>query len=91
MSKSRSQIMSKLNDLYDWLIGHVPRTIKDGASRAFKTFKDNIMGFCTGSQTNEGLKPLKGPRSAEDHLSHWSNLLKVLTDAIESMEDLEWM
>ena len=39
-----------------WLIGHVPRTVKDGASRAFKTFKDRIMGFynrVTGNQTQQ--------------------------------------
>ena len=45
MSKSRPQVTSKLNDWYDWLINHVPKTIKDGASRAFKTFKDKIMGL----------------------------------------------
>ena len=43
MSKSRPQVKSKLNKWYDWLINHVPKPIKDGASRAFKTFKDKIM------------------------------------------------
>ena len=46
--------MSKLNDWYDWLINHVPSTIKYNASRAFKTFKDKIMGLynrVTGNQT----------------------------------------
>ena len=45
MSKSRSQVKSKLNKWYDWLINHVPKPIKDGASKVFKTFKDNIMGL----------------------------------------------
>ena len=45
MSKSRPQVTSKLNDCYDWLVNHVPKTIKDGASRAFKTFKDRIIGL----------------------------------------------
>ena len=45
MSKSRPQVTSKLNDWYDWLVSHVPKTIKDKASRAFKTFKDKIMGL----------------------------------------------
>ena len=56
MSKSRPQVKSKLNKLYDWLINHVPKPIKDGASRAFKTFKDKIMGLCnrvTGSTANQ--------------------------------------
>ena len=38
MSKSRPQIKSKLNKWYNWLINHVPKPIKDGASKAFKTF-----------------------------------------------------
>ena len=45
MSKSRPQVKGKLNKWYDWLINHVPKPIKDGASRAFKTFKDEVMGL----------------------------------------------
>ena len=66
MCKSRPVLMSKLNDWYDWLINHVPSTIKDGASRAFKTFKDKIMGFynrVTGNQTQR--EEPKGPREPE--------------------------
>ena len=56
MSKSRPQVKSKLNKWYDWLINHVPKPIKDGASRAFETFKDKIMGLynrVTGSAANQ--------------------------------------
>ena len=56
MSKSRPQAKSKLNDWYDWLINHVPKPIKDGASKALKTFKDKIMGLynrVTGSTANQ--------------------------------------
>ena len=63
MSKSRPQVKSKLNDWYDWLINHVPKPIRDGASRAFKTFKDKIMELynrVTGSTTNQ--TQLKGSR-----------------------------
>ena len=66
MSKSRPQVKTKLNKWYDWLINHVPKPIKDGASKAFKTFKDKVMGLynrVTGSTGNEmrtkGLKPFK--------------------------------
>ena len=45
MSKSRPQVKGKLNKWYDWLINHVPKPIKDGASKAFKTFKDKVMGL----------------------------------------------
>ena len=70
MSRSRPQVKSRLNKWYDWLINHVPKPIKDGASKAFKTFKDKIMGLynrVTDSTTNqtqwstepEPLKPLE--------------------------------
>ena len=45
MSKSRPQVKGKLNKWYNLLINHVPKSIKDGASRAFKTFKDKVMGL----------------------------------------------
>ena len=70
MSKSRPQVKSKLNDWYDWLVNHVPKTIGDGASRAFKTFKDKIMGLynrVTGSTVPgaSNQTQLKGSRSRE--------------------------
>ena len=54
MSKSRPQV--KANKWYDWLINHVPKPINDGASKAFETFKDKVMGLynrVTGSTGNE--------------------------------------
>ena len=64
MSKSRPQVKNKLNDWYDWLINHVSKTIKDGTSKVFKTFKDKIMGLynrVTGSADNQTLETqLKG-------------------------------
>ena len=54
MSKSRPQVKTKLNKWHDWLINHVPKPIKDGASKPFKTFK--VMGLynrVTGSTGNE--------------------------------------
>ena len=66
MSKSRPQVKRKLNDWYTWLVNHVHKTAKDKASRAFKTFKDKIMGLynrVTGSTANH--TQLKGSRSRE--------------------------
>ena len=64
-SKSQSQVTRKLNDWYDWLVDHVPKTIKDNASRAFKTFTDKIMGLynrVTGNQTQQNkIEELKIP------------------------------
>ena len=48
MRKSRPQVKTKLNKWYNWLINHVPKPIKDGASKAFKTFKDKVMGCIIG-------------------------------------------
>ena len=56
ISKSRPQVKTKLNKWYDWLINHVPKPIKDCASKAFKTFKDKVMELynrVTGSTGNE--------------------------------------
>ena len=63
MSKSRPQVKGKLNKWYGWLINHVSKPIKDGASRAFKTFKDKVMGLydrVAGSARNE--MRIKGPK-----------------------------
>ena len=66
MSKSQPQVKGKLNKWYDWLINHVPKPIKDGASKAFETFKDKVMGLynrVTGSTGNKTIikesKPFK--------------------------------
>ena len=56
ISKSRPQVKTKLDKWYDWLINHVPKPIKDGASKVFKTFKDKVMGLynrVTGSTGDE--------------------------------------
>ena len=71
MSKCQPQVTSKLNDWYDWLINHVPKPIKDGASRVFKTFKDKIMGLynrVTGSGNQAQLKGSRRPLG----LTTWS-------------------
>ena len=67
MSKSRPQVKSELNDWYDWLINHVPKTVKDKASRAFRTSKDKIMGLYN-RVTGFGDQTLEGPRSVETQL-----------------------
>ena len=63
MSKSRPQVKGKYNKWYDWLINHVPKPIKDDASKAFKPFKDKVIGLynrVTGSTSNE--KRIKEPK-----------------------------
>ena len=66
ISKSRPQVKTKLNKWYDWLINHVPKPIKEGASKVLKTFKDKVMGLynrVTGSAGNE--TRMKGPEPFE--------------------------
>ena len=68
ISKSRPQVKNKLNNWYDWLVNHVPKTVKDKPSRAFKTFKDKIMRLyntVTGSGNRTPEAQLKGSRSCE--------------------------
>ena len=75
MSKSRPQVKSKLNKWYDWLINHVPKPIKDRASKAFETFKDKIMGLYnrvtgSGNQTLEAQRGTQAPQSQNpNHLN----------------------
>ena len=60
--RSRPQVKTKLNKWYDWLINHVPKPIKDGASKAFKTFKDKVMGLYNRVTGSTGNKPeLRNP------------------------------
>ena len=70
MNKIRPRVKNKLNKWYDWLINHVPKPTRDGASKAFKTFKDKIVGLYNratgftapgaGNETRlKGLTPLK--------------------------------
>ena len=54
MSKSRPQVKGKLNKWYNWLINHVLKPIKDGASKVFKTFKDKVMGLYNGVTGSAG-------------------------------------
>ena len=65
MSKSRPQVKNKLNDWYDWLVNHVPKPIKDGASKAFITFKNKIMGLYNRVTDNQiKWEGPKGPATA---------------------------
>ena len=63
ISKIRPQVKTKLSKWYDWLINHVPKPIKDGASRAFKTFKDKVMGLYNRVTGSTGIETrIKEPK-----------------------------
>ena len=80
MSKSRPQVKTKLNKWYNSLINHVPKPFKDqdGASKAFKTFKDKVMGLynrVTGYSGNETrIKEPKPFKPIELEQSFWWGL-----------------
>ena len=42
MEKSRPLVKSEMNEWYDWLVNHVPKTINSKAKEAFNTFKKKI-------------------------------------------------
>ena len=67
MSKSRPQVKNTLNDWYNWLVNHVPKTAKDEASRAFNTFEGKIMELYN-RVTGSGNQALEGPRSTDTQL-----------------------
>ena len=67
MNKSRPQVKNKLNDWYNWLVNHVPKTVKNKVSRAFKTFKDKIMGLYN-RVTGSGNQAPEGPHFADTQL-----------------------
>ena len=48
MGKSRPQVKGKLNKWYNWLINHVPKPIKDGASKALKLLRIRLWGCIIG-------------------------------------------
>ena len=39
MIKSRPSVKSKLNEWYDWLLDHLPKPVKNAASKAFSRAK----------------------------------------------------
>ena len=48
MNRSWPQVTSKLNKWYNWLVNHIPKPIKDGASGAFRTLKERLTGCIIG-------------------------------------------
>ena len=91
MSKSRPQVKSKLNDWYDWLVNHVPKTVKDKSSRAFKTFKDKIMGLYNRVTSSGNHTQLKGTRSRETEPIELKQAFNGAYRSYRINESLEWM
>ena len=43
MANSRPQVKNKLNEWKDWLVNHVPKTIKAKVDKTFTNFKNKLM------------------------------------------------
>ena len=93
MRKNRPQVTSKLNDWHDWLVNHVPKTVKDKASRALKTFKDKVMGLYKGgneretsikdqTQPNQLIGKVEQPPSNQKQIKHMKKKLNKLNKKI---------
>ena len=63
MKNSRSLVKNKLNGWYDWLINHIPKPIKNAASKEFLGLKNSILKLYDGVK-----KTLNGQR--EDNTVH---------------------
>ena len=63
MKKSRPVVKSKLSKLHKWLDDHIPKPIKNAASKEFLELKNSILRLCDGVQ-----KTLA--RLTEDNTAH---------------------
>ena len=48
MKKSRLLVKNKLNEWYDWLVDHIPKAIKNAASKKFLKLKNSILRLYDG-------------------------------------------
>ena len=48
MKKSRSLVKNKLNKWYNWLVDHVPKPIKNTASKKFLELKNSMLRLSDG-------------------------------------------
>ena len=55
MKKSRPVVKNRSNEWYDWLVGYVPKPMKDTVCKAFSRAKNSILGLYDGAK-----KTLKG-------------------------------
>jgi len=57
MQQNQSVVKTKLNKWYDWLIGHVPKPIRERASNGFLNLKNSIfIGLYNNAKEKLGLK-----------------------------------
>ena len=82
MVKNRSVVKSKLNEWYNWLVGYVPKSIKEPVSNAFSKVKSGIMGLY-----NTTRKTLVGQVEEEAEKEHVDEHVEV----VEPVEHVQAM
>jgi len=68
MVKTRPVVKSKLVEWHDWLVGYVPKSIKEPVSNAFEKVKSSIMGlYERAKKTLKGEEEAEKEHNEEDH------------------------
>ena len=67
MQKQRPLVKNKLNEWYEWLVHHVPKTVESKVSNAFKTFKERIAGLWGKVTGGETLKDIVEEEAEKEH------------------------
>ena len=67
MQKQRPLVKNKLNEWYDWLVHHVPKTVESKVSNAFKAFKERIAGLWGKVSGKETLKDIVEEEAEKQH------------------------
>jgi len=66
--KNWSVVKNKLNEWYDWLIGHVPKPIREPASKAFSKVKSSILRLIYNNAKEKlGLKGEVEEQAKKEH------------------------
>ena len=67
MEKQRPLVKNKLNEWYEWLVHHVPKTVKGKVSDVFKVFKERIVGLLRKVRGGETLKDIVEEEAEKEH------------------------
>ena len=81
MQKTRPQVKSKINEWYDWLVSHVPETIKRKTKDVFDSFKNKISELLYDNKVKDSLKDSieKEARKEDEDLTPAKSEIEDLT------------
>ena len=67
MAKSRPVVKSKINEWYDWLVDHVPKSMKEPVSSAYFGMKNRILSLYGDVKERLGLKDQVEEQAEKEH------------------------